>query len=556
MTSSNRGKNFIKTYEALKLSPYIDSGGIWTIGWGTTYYPNGTKVKSTDPRISEAKANEYFNHDINKFTNIVNSRIRVTLKQNQFDAVLSHTYNTGGSDTLFDLINQKASNKDIRNWFEKHYITVRGKTLNGLIRRRKAEADMYFEGMQEQNQEESESPLPDNIQPQIDIPNIELKIDENNEYQAKQYLDVFGPIVPVIKINEYTIGFGDILSLDIDVNINSVPSFTLYLNDQNYKLRKELNDQKVDEIVIFIGNKQWYIKFIGIITNVFSTPGGETLSFNGILFNEKLYNTIQKSYVQTSVLDIIKDICINTNLGLFNVDNPTLNLSVDSINAGKRYIDYLSDVITKYTDNIWCIDMHYYLHVGSIQKLKDQDVDTYTIKNNKIFDEGPQPIILTNFNVSEEGVESDENKFKLVVERFTPISDIGNKHLNSYNQYLVNNSRELSNVQNNIGLGTLNSNCWKDFDSNYFPFYSNRINKELASKMIKLEMTDVLLEIIPFGVVNLELYYPIDYEKNETPYKIKLDENSSGKKLIIGYNMKFERENESFSQIKQTINVI
>lgn len=69
---------------------------------------------------------------------------RVPITQNQFDALISHTYNTGGSDGLFKFINDRAACATIRNWIVTKYITAQGVKLNGLIRRRKAEADLFF----------------------------------------------------------------------------------------------------------------------------------------------------------------------------------------------------------------------------------------------------------------------------------------------------------------------------------------------------------------------------------------------------------------------------
>jgi lysozyme len=57
---------------------------------------------------------------------------------------VSHTYNTGGSDTLFKLINSDASKKKIHNWFVKTYITSAGILIPGLVIRRKREADIFF----------------------------------------------------------------------------------------------------------------------------------------------------------------------------------------------------------------------------------------------------------------------------------------------------------------------------------------------------------------------------------------------------------------------------
>ncbi len=144
MKTSQNGINLILFFEGFSSKPYLDSAGIPTIGYGNTYYPGGKKVTMKDTPISKEKGTELFSIVLPAYEKIVNNKIKVTLTQNQFDALVSHTYNTGGSDTLFSLINKKANPETIRDWFTSRYITAGGKVLNGLIKRRKAEADMFF----------------------------------------------------------------------------------------------------------------------------------------------------------------------------------------------------------------------------------------------------------------------------------------------------------------------------------------------------------------------------------------------------------------------------
>ncbi|MFY7816443.1 lysozyme [Chryseobacterium taeanense] len=144
MKTSQKGIHLILSFEGFSSKPYLDSAGIPTIGYGNTYYPGGKKVTMKDPAISRERGAELFSSVLPTYEKIVNSKMKVALTQNQFDALVSHTYNTGGSDTLFSLINKKANSETIRDWFTSRYITAGGKVLNGLVRRRKAEADLFF----------------------------------------------------------------------------------------------------------------------------------------------------------------------------------------------------------------------------------------------------------------------------------------------------------------------------------------------------------------------------------------------------------------------------
>jgi len=144
METSEKGIALIKRFEGLKLNAYLCSAGVPTIGYGNTYYPNGTKVKLGDT-ISKEQADELLIDILKKFEGIVNRKLKVKVTQNQFDALVSHTYNTGGSDTLFRLINTGSDKQTIKDWIETRYITANGVKLNGLVRRRKAESDLFFQ---------------------------------------------------------------------------------------------------------------------------------------------------------------------------------------------------------------------------------------------------------------------------------------------------------------------------------------------------------------------------------------------------------------------------
>lgn len=144
MKTSQKGIHLILSFEGFSSKPYLDSAGIPTIGYGNTYYPGGKKVTLKDASISKEKGAELFSSVLPTYEKIVKNKIKITLTQNEFDALVSHTYNTGGSDTLFSLINKKANSETIKDWFTSRYTTAGGKTLNGLIRRRKAEADLFF----------------------------------------------------------------------------------------------------------------------------------------------------------------------------------------------------------------------------------------------------------------------------------------------------------------------------------------------------------------------------------------------------------------------------
>lgn len=164
MKTGIKGIKLIQYFESLHdgdlkiigLQPKMDPVGIWTEGWGYAIrddkgnFIKGVKNKSLAYKYSIIETKEDANKklliDLEARERLISQNIKVTLSQNQYDSLISYIYNTGGSGTLYSLINKKASDLEIRKWIETHYITGQGsKTpLSGLVKRRKAEADLYF----------------------------------------------------------------------------------------------------------------------------------------------------------------------------------------------------------------------------------------------------------------------------------------------------------------------------------------------------------------------------------------------------------------------------
>ena len=90
------GIAYTQSKEGTVLVPYKDSVGVATIGTGTTVYPNGQKVKMTDPKITQKQATKYLKFHINKDAKIFNkSLLGVPLSQTEYDLYMDFTYQFG-----------------------------------------------------------------------------------------------------------------------------------------------------------------------------------------------------------------------------------------------------------------------------------------------------------------------------------------------------------------------------------------------------------------------------------------------------------------------------
>lgn len=95
MQLDEAGKNLIKSFEGLRLFAYLDKAGVWTIGYGATYYLGGKPVKKGDVLSSKAAADQLFDNTIATYQDAVNHHVKVPLSQPQYNSVVSFTFNEG-----------------------------------------------------------------------------------------------------------------------------------------------------------------------------------------------------------------------------------------------------------------------------------------------------------------------------------------------------------------------------------------------------------------------------------------------------------------------------
>lgn len=136
-TTSQNGINLIKKYEGCRLTAYKCPAGRWTIGYGHT---GGVKQGMT---ITQAQADNYLKQDLKRFETSVNTLIKVELNQNQFDALVSFTYNCGPGN-LQTLI----KNRTLTQIADALLLYNKGgvKVLAGLTKRRNDERTLFLKG--------------------------------------------------------------------------------------------------------------------------------------------------------------------------------------------------------------------------------------------------------------------------------------------------------------------------------------------------------------------------------------------------------------------------
>lgn len=140
MKTSVEGLALIKKFEGLELEAYKCAAGVWTIGYGHT-----KDVQEGDV-WSESHADHMLEVELEEFEGYINDNVSAPLSQNQFDALVSWVYNLGPANlkasTMLKVLNSgdyEGVPAQIQRWNK-----AGGKVLEGLIRRRKAEALLFI----------------------------------------------------------------------------------------------------------------------------------------------------------------------------------------------------------------------------------------------------------------------------------------------------------------------------------------------------------------------------------------------------------------------------
>lgn len=140
------GIDLVKSFEGLRLTAYKCSAGKDTIGYGNTFYEDGSKVKPGD-KITVERAVKLLEFMLDKFEDSVDKLVTPELNENQKSALVSFAYNCGvgnlKSSTLLKKVNADPNDPSIADEFKK-WTKAGGKVLTGLVKRRNAESILYF----------------------------------------------------------------------------------------------------------------------------------------------------------------------------------------------------------------------------------------------------------------------------------------------------------------------------------------------------------------------------------------------------------------------------
>jgi lysozyme len=133
-----------RPFEGLSLKPYICPAGYPTIGYGTVYKPDGTKVTMEDAPISKETAEEWLLHELrhNYLAGVLKASPALITNPRALGAMADFAYNLGVARYRGSTLRRKVDAQDWSAAKEELMKWVRGggKVLPGLVKRRKAES--------------------------------------------------------------------------------------------------------------------------------------------------------------------------------------------------------------------------------------------------------------------------------------------------------------------------------------------------------------------------------------------------------------------------------
>ena len=152
MKTSENGLKLIQEFESFEANPYLDSAKVWTIGYGSTYYPNGKRVTGRDKPITREYAETIQRHVIaTDFEPVINELLKREIasgfiNRNMYDAIISLTYNIGVNGFKKSSVLRLLKQGDKQNAADAFLLWNKsgGKVLKGLVNRRKKERELFL----------------------------------------------------------------------------------------------------------------------------------------------------------------------------------------------------------------------------------------------------------------------------------------------------------------------------------------------------------------------------------------------------------------------------
>jgi len=148
MQISNKGIQLIKHHEGVRNKPYRDCVGLWTVGVGHLIGDGKSLPESWNKLFTTEEVDALLKQDLVRFERGVQKLLPVPLTQNQFDALISFSFNLGLGVLQRSTLRQKILRNDKKGAAEEFtkYVRAGGKIIKGLVTRRNDEKQLFLGG--------------------------------------------------------------------------------------------------------------------------------------------------------------------------------------------------------------------------------------------------------------------------------------------------------------------------------------------------------------------------------------------------------------------------
>lgn len=141
MKMGKKGIDLIKHFEGFRPTVYRCAAGVPTLGFGSTH-----GITMDSPPITEEEGIELLMLDIAKFERAVERLITAPLNQNQFDALVSFSFNLGSGSLQNSTLRRRVNRSEYERAADEfpRWVFAGGRKLKGLVRRRYAERELFL----------------------------------------------------------------------------------------------------------------------------------------------------------------------------------------------------------------------------------------------------------------------------------------------------------------------------------------------------------------------------------------------------------------------------